>query len=154
MWTIHAHDTTSTPTWLVQIRPAHASWHTPVGEHLMQCASAVCACTCHHGRTLCNPHEYETRGKKAGNFQNKFYEEHVKQHVLMYLNKMGLTAADLGLVSHGVPPLFIHNTEDGVAAMCETLGRRAERMTEQLMADDFKVLMWGFALPYHHYVFV
>ena len=104
--------------------------------------------------TLCNPAQYRAVGRNGGNLQNTFYEEHLMQRVLMNLDRRGLSLADMGLHAYNyeIPALFIHNTEGGVNEMCGTLRRRGLRMTEQLTQDGLKVLVWGIAIPYHHWV--
>ena len=73
----------------------------------------------------------------------------------MYLNHYRLSMADVGLgaLSADLPPLFRHNTEHALQAMCETMRRRAERTDSLLLNEDFKILVWGVAIPYDHYVF-
>ena len=114
----------------------------------------VAHCLVDDFRTLCNPDRYRAMGRNGGNLQNTFYEEHLRQHVLMNLDGRGLSLADMGLhafYNYELPALFIHNTEGGVYEMCRTLRRRGRRMTEQLREDGLKVLVWGMAIPYYHY---
>ena len=104
-------------------------------------------------QTLCNPDMYRPVGKKSGHFQNRFYEHQLRNqlnHFRLSITDMGL---DDGVFSADLPPLFRHNTEEGVQAMCETIRRRAERMDSLLLSWDFKVLVWGVAIPYNHYIF-
>ena len=109
-----------------------------------------------HFQTLSNPGMYRPVGRRSGHFQNEFYEDHLRQQALMYLNLSRLSIADLGLDAHALsadlPPLFRHNTEGGVQAMWDKFCRRAARMDSLLLNEDFKVLVWGVAIPYKHYV--
>ena len=127
---------------------------TGVFDSIGTCPSMVAHILVDDYNTLCNPAMYRVVGRHEGCLQNVFYEDYLKDQVQMHLNQSGLSLADFGLHAYTweVPPLSMPNTENGVFAMCDTLRRRGRRMTEQLNEARLKVLLWGVALPYNHYV--
>ena len=127
---------------------------TGVFDSIGTCPSMVAHILVDDYNTLCNPAMYRVVGRHEGCLQNVFYEDYLKDQVQMHLNQSGLSLADFGLHAYTweVPPLSMPNTENGVFAMCDTLRQRGRRMTEQLNEARLKVLLWGVALPYNHYV--
>ena len=106
-----------------------------------------------HFQTLSNPGMYRPVGRRSGHFQNEFYEDLLREQALMYLDYYNLEIPDEAWSFLNSPPaLFRHNTEHGLQSMCETLARRGARMDSLLRNDNFKVLVWGMAIPYNHYV--
>ena len=114
----------------------------------------VAHCLVDDFRTLCDPDRYRAMGKNGGNLQHTFYEEYIVRRLMMNQGRRGVALGNLlGLADYNslLPALFIHNTQGGVHEMCDTLRRRGERLTVQLDHDGLKVLVWGIAIPYHHW---
>ena len=108
----------------------HMNGPTGVFDWIGTCPSMVAHILVDDYITLCNPAQYRVVGRNGGNLQNTFYEDHLRQRVLMDLGRRGLSLADMGLhafYNYELPALFIHNTEGGVHDMCRTLRPRGRR---------------------------
>ena len=122
-----------------------------VFDSIGTCPSMVAHVLVDDYRTLCDPSQYRAMGRNGGTFQNTFYEQYITNRLLMRRDRRGVRLADM-FRGYVLPAFFIHNTEFGLAEMCQTLWRRGLRMSQQLEAGGLKILVWGLAIPYHHWI--
>ena len=131
--------------------------HSGVFDWIATCPSMVAHMFDTDFKLICDPAMFEAKGKKKGHFRNTHYERYVKNRALSYLGRAGLTLADFGFQEdsfrrQALPAFFQHNTEYGLEAMCQKLRLRADRTKTLLQMDNFKVLLWGAAIPYKYYM--
>ena len=86
---------------------------------------------------------YRSRGAKGGHIQHEWYERFVMQ------GGFGFVAQQF--MQKRLPAMFQHNTEGGKSALSATLQRRLKLMCTRLDGPQWKVLLYGFAIPWSVY---
>ena len=128
----------------------HMNGPSGVFDWIGTCPSMVAHILVDDYGALCDPSQYRPMGRNGGAFQNTFYEQYITTRLLMRRDRRGVRLADM-FRGYVLPAFFIHNTEFGLAEMCQTLWRRGHRMSQQLEAGGLKILVWGIAIPYRHW---
>ena len=97
-----------------------------------------------------NPEYFHVRGVNEGHIQHEVYETFVMDQI------RGLLAGPAGhMVKHmmhntiqRLPAMFQHNTEGGQTNLLATLEKRSGLLQTRLAGTQWKVLVFGFAIPW------
>ena len=95
------------------------------------------------GSNFLNTEYYCSRGAHGGHIQHLFYEQFVMEQTF------GSVAEQM--MQNELPAMFQHNTEGGAIELSATLQKRLKLMWTRLAGTQWKVLVYGFAIPWSVY---
>ena len=104
------------------------------------------------GAKLLNTMYYRLKGDNGGHIQHEWYEAFVMKQMM----HQGWLSRDAGLVTQqmmhqGLPAMFQHNTEGGRTELLAKLQKRWKLMRTRLAGTQWKVLVYGCAIPWSMY---
>ena len=95
------------------------------------------------GSNFLNIEYYCSRGVHGGHIQHLFYEQFVMEQTF------GSVAEQM--MQNELPATFQHNTEGGPIELSATLQKRLKLMRTRLAGTQWKVMVYGFAIPWSVY---
>ena len=104
------------------------------------------------GAKLLNTMYYRLKGNNGGHIQHEWYEAFVMEQ----MRHQGWLSPDAGLVTQqmmhqGLPAMFQHNKEGGPTELLAKLQKRWKLMRTRLVGTQWKVLVYGCAIPWSMY---
>ena len=107
------------------------------------------------GAKLLNTMYYRLKGDNGLHIQPEWYEAFVMK-LMKQMMHQGLPSRDAGpvtqqLMHQGLPAMFQHNTEGGRAELLAKLQKRWKLMRTRLAGTQWKVLVYGCAIPWSMY---